>query len=77
MPREVEIAGTTNTEAAVASGIQEGEEIALQPTLAAAARIFAEMRRDGYIDQAVPLIMVSSITTSLRALIPCSRYGGM
>jgi hypothetical protein len=32
----VEIAGTTNTEAAVASGIQEGEEIALQPSLAAA-----------------------------------------
>ena len=36
VPREVEIAGTTNTEAAVASGIQEGEEIALQPPLAAA-----------------------------------------
>jgi HlyD family secretion protein len=36
VPREVEIAGTTNTEAAVVSGIQEGEEIALQPTLAAA-----------------------------------------
>ena len=35
VPREVEIAGTTNTEAAVASGIQEGEEIALQPSLAA------------------------------------------
>jgi multidrug efflux pump subunit AcrA (membrane-fusion protein) len=36
MPREVEVAGTSNTEAAVVSGIQEGEEIALQPTLAAA-----------------------------------------
>jgi HlyD family secretion protein len=36
VPREVEIAGTTNTEVAVASGIQEGEEIALQPSLAAA-----------------------------------------
>jgi hypothetical protein len=36
VPREVEIGGTTNTEAAVVSGIQEGEEIALQPTLAAA-----------------------------------------
>ena len=35
VPREVEIAGTTNTEAAVVSGIQEGEEIALQPSLAA------------------------------------------
>jgi len=34
--REVELAGTTNTQAAVASGIQEGEEIALQPSLAAA-----------------------------------------
>jgi multidrug efflux pump subunit AcrA (membrane-fusion protein) len=38
VPREVEIAGTTNTEAALASGIQEGEEIALQPSLAAAIR---------------------------------------
>ena len=35
--REVEIAGVTNTQVAVASGIQEGEEIALQPSLAAAA----------------------------------------
>ena len=34
--REVELAGTTNTQAAVVSGIQEGEEIALQPSLAAA-----------------------------------------
>jgi biotin carboxyl carrier protein len=37
VPREVEIAGSTNTQAAVVSGIQEGEEIALQPSLAAAA----------------------------------------
>jgi hypothetical protein len=36
VPREVEIAGITNTEAAVVSGLQDGEEIALQPTLAAA-----------------------------------------
>ena len=36
VPREVEIAGETNTQAAVASGIQEGEEIALQASLAAA-----------------------------------------
>ncbi|MGD0776591.1 MAG: HlyD family efflux transporter periplasmic adaptor subunit [Candidatus Solibacter sp.] len=35
--REVEIASTTNTQAAIASGIQEGDEIALQPALAAAA----------------------------------------
>jgi hypothetical protein len=35
VPREVEIAGVTNTQVAVASGIEEGEEIALQPTLAA------------------------------------------
>ena len=35
--REVELAGTTNTQAAVVSGIQEGEEIALQPSLAAVA----------------------------------------
>ena len=35
VPREVELAGTTETQAAVASGIQEGEEIALQPALAA------------------------------------------
>ncbi len=35
VPREVEIAGITNTQAAVASGIEEGEEIALQPSLAA------------------------------------------
>ena len=34
--REVEIASTTNTQAAILSGIQEGEEIALQPSLAAA-----------------------------------------
>jgi HlyD family secretion protein len=34
--REVEIAGATNTQAVVVSGIQEGEEIALQPSLAAA-----------------------------------------
>jgi biotin carboxyl carrier protein len=34
--REVEIAGVTDTEAAVVSGIEEGEEIALQPSLAAA-----------------------------------------
>src|ERR1039458_817070 len=37
VPREVEIAGATNTQAAIVSGIQEGEEIALQPALAAAA----------------------------------------
>ena len=36
VPREVEIAGITNTEAAVVSGLQDGEEIALQPILAAA-----------------------------------------
>jgi hypothetical protein len=36
VPREVEIAGTTNTHVAVVSGIQEGEEVALQPALAAA-----------------------------------------
>ena len=36
LPREVEVAGTSNTEAAVVSGIQEGEEIVLQPALAAA-----------------------------------------
>jgi HlyD family secretion protein len=35
VPREVEIAGATSTQAAIVSGIQEGEEIALQPTLAA------------------------------------------
>jgi HlyD family secretion protein len=35
VPREVEIAGATSTQAAITSGIQEGEEIALQPTLAA------------------------------------------
>ena len=35
VPREVEIAGITNTQVAVASGIEEGEEIALQPSLAA------------------------------------------
>ena len=35
VPREVEIAGTTNTQAAIVSGIHEGEEIALQPALAA------------------------------------------
>ena len=35
VPREVEIAGITNTEAAITSGIQEGEEVALQPALAA------------------------------------------
>src|ERR1035437_8195458 len=35
--REVEIAGVTNTQVAVASGIQEGEEIALEPSLAAVA----------------------------------------
>lgn len=37
VPREVEIASTTNTQAAIASGIREGDEIALQPALAAAA----------------------------------------
>jgi hypothetical protein len=31
----VEIAGVTNTQVAVASGIEEGAEIALQPSLAA------------------------------------------
>jgi hypothetical protein len=31
----VEIGGTTNTQVAIVSGIQEGEEVALQPTLAA------------------------------------------
>jgi multidrug resistance efflux pump len=36
VPREVEVAGTTETHAALAAGIQEGEEIALQPFLAAA-----------------------------------------
>jgi multidrug efflux pump subunit AcrA (membrane-fusion protein) len=35
VPREVEIAGITNTQVAVVSGIEEGEEIALQPSLAA------------------------------------------
>jgi hypothetical protein len=35
VPREVEIAGVTNTQVAVASGIEEGAEIALQPSLAA------------------------------------------
>jgi Cu(I)/Ag(I) efflux system membrane fusion protein len=34
---EVEIGGTTNTQVAIVSGIQEGEEIALQPALAATA----------------------------------------
>jgi hypothetical protein len=37
VPREVEIAGATNIQAAIVSGVQEGEEIALQPALAAAA----------------------------------------
>jgi HlyD family secretion protein len=37
VPREVEIAGSTNTQAAIVAGIQEGEEIALQPGLAAPA----------------------------------------
>jgi hypothetical protein len=37
--REVEISSATSTQAAIASGIQEGEEIALQPSLAAAAVI--------------------------------------
>jgi HlyD family secretion protein len=37
VPREVEIGGTTNTQVAIVSGIQEGEEIALQPALAATA----------------------------------------
>ena len=37
VPREVEIAGTTSTHVAVVSGIQEGEEVALQPALALAA----------------------------------------
>jgi biotin carboxyl carrier protein len=36
-PREVEIGGITNTQVAVVSGIQEGDEIALQPALAVAA----------------------------------------
>jgi hypothetical protein len=36
VPREVEIAGATNTQAAIVSGIQEGEEIAIEPSLAAA-----------------------------------------
>jgi hypothetical protein len=36
VPREVEIAGATNTQAAIVSGIEEGEEIARQPALAAA-----------------------------------------
>jgi multidrug efflux pump subunit AcrA (membrane-fusion protein) len=36
VPREVEIAGVTDTQVAVLSGIQEGEEVALQPALAAA-----------------------------------------
>ncbi len=35
--REVEIGGITNTQVAIVSGIQEGEEIALQPALAATA----------------------------------------
>jgi HlyD family secretion protein len=37
VPREVEIAGVTNTQAAIVSGIQEGDEIALQASLAAPA----------------------------------------
>jgi HlyD family secretion protein len=35
--REVEIGGTTNTQVAIVAGIQEGDEIALQPALAATA----------------------------------------
>ena len=35
VPREVEIGGITNTQVAIVNGIQEGEEIALQPSLAA------------------------------------------
>ncbi len=35
VPREVALAGATSTQAAVVSGIQEGEEVALQPALAA------------------------------------------
>jgi HlyD family secretion protein len=37
VPREVEIGGITNTHVAVVSGIQEGDEVALQPALAIAA----------------------------------------
>jgi HlyD family secretion protein len=37
VPREVEIGGITNTQVAVVSGIQEGDEVALQPALAVAA----------------------------------------
>lgn len=37
--REVEIAGATNTHVAILSGIQEDEEVALQPALAAAALV--------------------------------------
>jgi biotin carboxyl carrier protein len=37
VPREVEVGGTTSTQVAVVSGIEEGAEIALQPSLAAAA----------------------------------------
>ena len=37
VPREVEIGGITNTHVAVVSGIQEGDEVALQPALAVAA----------------------------------------
>ena len=37
VPHEVEVAGITNTQVAVVSGIEEGAEIALQPSLAAAA----------------------------------------
>jgi multidrug efflux pump subunit AcrA (membrane-fusion protein) len=33
--REVEIGGTTNTQVAIVAGIQEGEEVALQPAVAA------------------------------------------
>ena len=35
--RQVEIGASSNTHAAVVSGIQEGDEIALQPVVAAAA----------------------------------------
>jgi multidrug efflux pump subunit AcrA (membrane-fusion protein) len=35
VPREVEIGGITNTQVAIVGGIQEGEEIALQPAMAA------------------------------------------
>ena len=37
VPHEVEIGGITNTHVAVVSGIQEGDEVALQPTLAVAS----------------------------------------